>query len=143
MEEFRKKLEIKVKIFAILGALLSVVIFSLKIFFKDANDYSQGTVLGFCMGSAVVYIFYIVRNAAVLKDEKKLRELYIETTDERNIAIAKEVMSTSYAFSLLMIVAACVISGFFSEIVSLTLGAVIIALSLIRLLVGIYYKRTM
>ena len=143
MEAFRKKLERRVKLYALVGALFSIMIIVSVRVFKNANDYSQGTALGFCCGSCGVYLFMLLKNAAVLRDEEKLRRLYIETTDERNIAIAKETMSTSYTVSMLVLVAVCVISGFFSEVVSLTLGAVIIVLAVVRLLVGIYYKRKM
>lgn len=56
MEEFKKKLEIKIRYLAILCCTYPIILAVSKRIFKNASDFSQGVVFGACVGSIGVCI---------------------------------------------------------------------------------------
>ena len=91
----------------------------------------------------VVSVYFLVRNYAALHDEEKLKKLYIELTDERNIEIKKESLNTSSTISMVVIALASIASGFFSAAISITLAAVLLVNAVITILVQLYYEKKM
>lgn len=88
-------------------------------------------------------VYYLVRNYTALQDEEKLKNLYVELTDERNSAISKETKQTASAICIIVTSIACIISGFINEIVCLTLCADILLSVIITVVVQLYYKNKM
>ena len=143
MEEFRKSIEKKLKFYTLLCCLYPSVLIAAKAIFKNAGDFAQGLVFGACSGAMVVSVYFLARNYAVLHDEEKLKKLYIELNDERNIAISKETMRTSSVICIVVTGLAVIISGFISEIVCITLCADLLLGVIITPCVQLYYKKKM
>ena len=146
MEEFRKKTEKKVKVCAIVCCLFPITLILLKRFIPstgDISDYSRGIVYGVCTGSVVVFLTYLIQSFTALHDEEKLKKMYINSTDERNIAVDRASASTTCIISAIVVALASIVAGFINETVSITLEAVLFLCVFIRLAVGAYYNKKM
>ena len=143
MKDFKAKLEKKLKLNALVCCLYPSVFLLCKLLVKNQNDFAQGLVFGVCTGAMVVSVYFLVRNYAALHDEEKLKKLYIELTDERNIEIKKESLNTSSTISMVVIALASIASGFFSAAISITLAAVLIVNAVITILIQLYYEKKM
>ena len=143
MKDFKAKLEKQLKLNTLICCLFPSVLILCKQLVKNRNDFAQGLVFGVCTGVMVVAVYFLVKNYTVLHDEEKLKKLYIEVTDERNIAITKESLKTSSTISMVVIALASIVSGFFSEAISITLASVLLVNALITIIVQTYYKKKM
>ena len=143
MKDFRNKLERKVKITAIICCLFPTIYIVCKMLIKNQNDFAQGLVLGVFSGACLVCIYYLVRNMTALHDEEKLKQLYIELTDERNIAITKESLKTSSTIFVAATALVSIVAGFIDVTVCITLSAVLLLYAVITIIVQLYYKNKM
>lgn len=143
MNKFRKKLERKLRFNTIICLVLPILYFTMLYFVGSGNTFSHGMVIGIFVGGMVAAVYQLVRNYVLLHDEEKLKKQYIEETDERNNSIAKETMQTASLISMYVTAFAIMISGFFSEIVSITLWIVLMVDVMITCAVQAYYKKHM
>ncbi len=143
MEEFRKKYEKRFWMNTIMCCVLPIIFFAMRFFIKDISDFSQGLVTGLFSALMVTAVFSFVSTYAILHNEEQLKKRYIEETDERNIEISKKTMQTSSLISLYLTAIAVIVSGFFSEVVSITLAIDIMVGAIITVAVGTYYKKKM
>ena len=110
------------------------------------DDHRHSTWYGYCTGAScsltAVMVFGLIRNIGAMKDEKKLKKLYVKEHDERNIQIQILARNTAMQIMLLAGLAATVISGYFSMTISVTILACTFFSSGISLfLVGYYSKK--
>ena len=138
MEEFRKKLKKRVKIFWALIIVFTISYVLLLIFGSD-----KGYNGGFFTGIITVSIMNLVRTKKSLKDEKKFKEQYIRENDERLGTIEKEVAKTTFNVTLVVLCMAVIVSNYFNIIVSCTLACVLGIISVIYLGSLIYYNKKM
>ncbi|MBR6580984.1 MAG: hypothetical protein IKK66_06765 [Ruminococcus sp.] len=143
MKEFRKKYENKFKISIFKCLTMPIVFFTVQFLVKGGSEFSQGLVTGVFSALMVTAIFSLVSTYVILHNEEQLKKRYIEETDERNIEIAKKTMQTSSLISLYLTAIAVIISGFISEVVSITLAIDMIVGVIITVAVGTYYKKKM
>ena len=143
MKEFRKKYENKLKISISICLTMPIAFFAAQFFVKGGSEFSQGLVTGLFSALMVTTIFSIVSTYVILHDDEKLKKHYIEETDERNKEIAKKTMQTSSLISLYLAAIAVIVSGFFSEVVSITLAIDMIVGVIITVAVNTYYKKKM
>lgn len=143
MKEFRKKYENKFKISIFKCLTMPIVFFTAQFLVKGGSEFSQGLVTGVFSALMVTAIFSLVSTYVILHNEEQLKKRYIEETDERNIEIAKKTMQTSSLISLYLTVIAVIVSGFISEVVSITLAIDMIVGVIITVAVGTYYKKKM
>lgn len=141
MEEYRKKIQKKLVIMRIIGILLLLVIIAEKIFLEKKDTFYSGLLAGIVAGMLPITIGRCVRFSKALKDEKKLKEMYIQETDERNKEIAKKTMATSSMITLYVTAFAVFISGIFSDTVAMTLAVSMIVDALITAGVSAYYNQ--
>ncbi|MCQ2468473.1 MAG: hypothetical protein MJ100_01505 [Ruminococcus sp.] len=141
MEEYKKKIQKKLVIMRIIGILLLLVIIAEKTFLEKNAPVYAGLLGGIAVGMLPITIGYCVRFSNALKDEKKLKEMYIQQTDERNKEIIKETMQTSFFIAFFVTVLAILISAAFSKIVAMTLEISIVVYSLIFAGVSAYYNK--
>ena len=155
MEQYREKLKIQNLVMGIcclvLAAFAGLAIGSelgwvsvLKPVTGD--DHWHSTWYGYCTGAscglAAVMLFGVIRNIRAMKDEKKLKELYVKEHDERNIQIQILARNTAMQILLLVGLAATVITGYFSTTVSTTiLICILVSSSTSLFLVGYYNKK--
>ena len=151
MEHFKDQLKIELRIYAILCGVLAV--FAVMGFAAEAGlvaltpvgdaDWQstwRGMLSGVSVGMLGVMLFGLIRRVQALKDEKKLKKLYVEFHDERQIQIWTAARATSMQFSLLLGLVAGLILSYFH----MTIGVTIIALETIHALIGgackLYYS---
>ena len=128
MEQFKEKLKIQnvilsicsliLAIFSVLGFAAEAGIISLTPTAGDSHWQSmwRGFMSGAAMGVLGLMLFGLIRNLRAMKDEKKLRKLYIKTHDEREIQLfhnaRSAAMSVFLIFGLIaVIVFAAIIVG--------------------------------
>ena len=141
MEEYRKKIQRKLIIMRIMGILFLLVIIAEKIFLEKKDTFYSGLLAGGVCGMLPITIGCCVRFSNALKDEKKLKAMYIQETDERNKEIAKKTMATSSMITLYVTAFAVFISGIFSDTVAMTLAVSMIVDALIFAGVSVYYNK--
>ncbi len=143
INEFRKKVATRQKLYISMCLVLPITYFAMRTLAGGASDYMQGIITGVCSGMMVAAVFFAVRMTMLLRNEEKLREQFIKETDERNCAISKATMQTSSLITLFLTALAVIISGFLSKTVSMTLAADLIIGALISAVVHAYYNKKM
>lgn len=154
MEHYKEKLKLT-NIFLTIGCMVLAVFAILAIgseigWFRilkpvagDSHWQSawSGFVTGASCGIFALMLFCLIRNRHALKDEKKLKKLYVKEHDERTIQIQTLARNTAMQILLLGGLVATVIAGYFSITVSLTILACVFTASLTSLLLVGYYSR--
>ena len=109
----------------------------------DSHWHSRwfGFVTGASCGIFAFMFVGLVRNCRALKDDKKLKKLYVKEHDERTIQIQTLARNTAMQILLLGVLVAVVIAGYFSITVSLTILACIFTASVTSLLLVGYYSK--
>ena len=143
MENFRKKVERRFKLDTLV-CLCSLALYFMLVFLTNgASDIAQAVSMGVFVGMESFAVYSLTRTFAALRNEKKLKEMYINETDERNIAINKETSQKSSAISMMGTAMAAVAAGFFDEKICFSLVAVLLFSALATVIVNVYYKRKM
>ena len=153
MELFRDKLKMQNLVIAICCFILAVFSFLAAAgqagiigFMEPATDNThwqsmwRGIITGMSFGIMIVMIAFLVRNILALKDEKKLKKLYVETNDEREIQIWTAARSTAMQLFLMVGVVAAIVAGYFSMTVSITIIVCMFLQSMTGLFCMLYYR---
>ena len=154
MEQYKEKLKIT-NIFLAVGCVILALFTLLAIgselgFFHilkpvagDSHWHSHwnGFITGASCGIFALLLVSLIRNRQALKDEKKLKKLYVKEHDERTIQILALARNTAMQILLLGGLVATVIAGYFSITVSLTILACILCASVTSLLLVGYYSK--
>lgn len=143
MEEYRKKLERKFRLFTAFCTSSMILFFILKYTTKNVPDFAQGLLTGILTGMELVSVFVVARLFTILNNDEKLKEEYIKDNDERNMSIQKETAKTASIITLMLTALAAILAGFFNPVVSMTLAVDIIAGAVITVLVKSYYNKKM
>lgn len=143
MEEFKKKLTKKYRLIAVFCSFSLIMYFGLQRFTNGADDFASGLVTGVFIGIMLVSVYNLAKIYAVLKNEEKLKQMYIQETDERNVAVSKETMKTSSVISVMVTAVAAIVSGFFNPVISMTLGISVMVDAVITIAVQSYYNKNM
>lgn len=96
---------------------------------------------GFCTSLIGFLVVKIIILSRALKDEKKLKAMYIKETDERNMLIEQKTSTASFAVTIIGLGVACVIVSFFSRQILYTLICVILFVSIVKVTFNIYYSK--
>jgi predicted membrane protein len=144
MEKFKKTLKIRMLLTG-LYCLLIVALVALGLFRPgDAhvNDYIAGMSLGLCTGIASVAIFNVIRMALALRNEEKLKKLYVSETDERLSMIRTKAGGTGIVFSIGGLLLGAMVAGYFDAAVFFTLvGAAMFVTLVVGCLKGYYFVK--
>lgn len=100
-----------------------------------------GYIFGATIGVFAVMLAGLFRNLRALRDEKKLKELYVKSHDERNIQIATQARNAAMQILLCMGLVATIIAGYFNILVSITIFVCIWVSSSVSLLLMWYYEK--
>lgn len=153
METYREKLKIQnvslavacviLAVFCVLGFLGEAGIVNLTPAAGDSHWQSQwrGFISGASLGILALLLFGLIRNLLALRDENKLKKLYIKESDERQAQICTLAMSAAMRASLVLGLVAVIVAGYFSVTVSLTLLASLFAVSLVTIGFKLYFMR--
>ncbi len=153
MENYREKLKIGNLILSAASFILAMFCFLtaageagiLPFPTPSAGDsHWQSMWRGFCCGASFgilgMLLFSLIRNLLALRNEEKLKKLYVKEHDERTNQIWTSARAAGLQVFLLLGLVATVVAGYFSVAVSLTLLACIFSASLIALAFKVYYS---
>ena len=154
MKQFKEKLKLENRIIIVCIAVLSAfvilsvlaeaeVIPFLRPVTGDEHWQSKwrGFIAGASGGVLGLMVFSLIQNIQALRNEKKLKALYIKTNDERQIQIWTAARAAATQTFLLAGLAAGVIAGYFHVAVSITILACVLAHSLIAMGFKLYYGK--
>ncbi len=154
MEKFRKQIKRRLTTNVVLAIFLAALFAVLMI--MDAtnawstflpieengdNAFLAGFRSGFCTSLIGFFVVKIIILSRALKDEKKLKTMYIKETDERNMLIEQKTSTASFAVTIIGLGVACVVVSFFSRPILYTLICVILFVSIVKVAFGIYFSR--
>lgn len=105
------------------------------------SDSNIAFTSGFFVGVQAVMIYFMYQYIAALKNEEKLKALYIAETDERNKYIAAQIGGTGIDIILCGLALAMVVSGFLNRTVFLSLLAALLFCALVKGCLKIYYNK--
>ncbi len=154
MEQYKEKLKIT-NWFLSIGCLVLAVFVGLAIgselgWFQilqpvagDSHWQSawNGFICGASFGVFALMLTLLIRNRRALKDEKKLKKLYVKEHDERTVQITTLARNTAMQILLYVGLAATVIAGYFSITVSITILVCTFVCSCTSLLLVGYYSK--
>lgn len=153
MEHYREKLKLENLMLSIGAVVLAAFAFLavggelgwFPIFTPVAGDSHwqsawYGYITGASIGLCAVMIFFLIRNCRAMKDEKKLKSLYVKCNDERTIQIQTLARNTAMQILLWMGLIATVIAGYFNVAVSLTILACTAISSFVSIVLTVYYN---
>lgn len=153
MEHFKEKLKVEAIITAVLCVILAV--FSVLGFAAEAELIAltpvagdehwqsmwRGMISGASFGVLALMVYGLIRSIRAIRDEKKLKKLYVEANDERQNMIWTAARATSMQVTLLVGLVAGLVLGYFN----MTVGITILAIETIHALAGgafkLYYSR--
>lgn len=152
METYREKLKLQNVVFAI--GCVALALFSVLGFLGEAgvvklapsvgDGHWQSLWRGFISGASfgiLVLLTGLIRNLRALKDEKKLKKLYIKESDERQAQIVAKALCEAMRATLILGLAAVIVAGYFSMTVSLTLLVTVLLVSLMTLAFKLYFGK--
>lgn len=150
MQEYRQKLKKEITINAI-GAVLLLAVQTLAWLGvirpvaagERFGDYWNGFIAGLGFGIMALMIVGIIIDARALKNEQRLKKLYIKWNDERIKAICDKARSTAANIFLMAMLPITVIGGYFSVMVFFSLLGSVLFLAVMTNILKLYYKRKM
>lgn len=142
MENFRKQVKKTLIIYiAVLAAAIVLWVgFNIVEAVGGVNNSSDFG-MGFCAGAIVFMAVNILRYSAALKNDEKLKRLYIAATDEREKLICEKSDSSSFKTILCIIIISAMAASFYSDTVFYTLIAVMMTVIFVKAGFRFYYRR--
>lgn len=109
----------------------------------DSHWQSQwrGFILGTSTSVFAIMLFGLIRNIQALRNEEKLKKLYIKCNDERTVQVQTSAQAAGLRTALILGIVAVVVSGYWSVTVSMTIMVCVLAVSLITVGFKLYYHR--
>lgn len=143
MEEFRKKVHKRVVIDSLICGNAILLYMALLFFTKGASEFGKGISIGLFCGFEIVAVYTLSKNFTALYNDDRLKEMYINENDERNLAIAKETSQKSSLITVILTALAAVAAGFFDVKICLTLVAALLLSAVVNIIVNIYFNKRM
>lgn len=153
MKEYRKKLIIESCVLALISIVLTVVqILAFNRVIQPVaapvewihwTDYWNGMMAGMSMGLTGLFIVGIIVNIRALRDEKRLKKLYAKEHDERTIQIQMQGQAMGMRISLILMLGATIVLGYFDIKLSLAVLVCTFVQSVITALCKLYWHHAM
>jgi|GEM_PF-2945247 len=159
MEAFKKKIRLQRNMGFIIGVLLLVCAIGIMYFpvygtqiastpaFIPAHEaegslgHALGFVSGVSTGIGLVALFFAFRCFFALRNETKLKAMYIKQNDERLAAARNSAFTVGACISIVSILIAAIVAMFFNQTVAVTLIAVIYFSALVLVICKIIYVK--
>nr|MBQ8245193.1 hypothetical protein [Oscillospiraceae bacterium] len=153
MEQYKEKLKLQNGILAVSCVILAC--FTVLGFIAEAgiieltpttgDSHWQSTWRGFLSGAAMgvlgLMLFGLIQNLRAMKDEKKLKKLYIKCNDERSEMIYVYARNSAMQVFLTLGLVAVIVAGYFSIAVSVTILACVFFSSILSIGFKVYYSK--
>lgn len=126
-----------------IGFIVLTLLYRTRVAVGDENlsDMIRGYQVGIFTGIQLMLLKDIVNYTGAMKDEAKLKKLYIAENDERARLIQDKIGGVGFNFSLAVLGIATVAAGFFNQLVFVTLLAVLIFMAFMKGFLKLYYRR--
>lgn len=148
MEQFKKQVQKTLNIYrAVLMAAIVILVVLNEIEItavlgeKSTTDLGNGFGTGACGSIITLMIINIIRYSAALKNDEKLKKLYILETDERERLIYEKANSSSFRAVIILLGLAAMVASFFSKPIFYTIVAIIVAIAFVQAAFKFYYRR--
>lgn len=153
MEQFKEKIKqqnivlaigcLILLAFSVLGFVAEMGLITLIPTGGDSHWQSmwRGFMSGASMGVMGLMLFGLIRNFLALKDEKKLKKLYVSSRDERSAMLFHNARSAAMSVFLIFGLIAVIITGFFSPTVSITILMCVASCSVLCVGFKLYYNK--
>lgn len=105
------------------------------------NDSALGFINGLTLGIEIICVFWVFKIRKALKDDKMLRELYIDEHDERKKFIKLKSASKLIGKIALGIFVVSILASYFNMVVFYTLVIAGIFLILVSLSLKLYWRK--
>ena len=145
MENFKKTLKKRF----ITYITLAILFFTVNVTLVILNAFeilkpvatSMGAVYGASMGSGIVLLRYAIKAKKALKNETKLQQLYVASTDERMLFIEKSSANLATNIFVVVLGITAIIFTYINETIYYTLFYVFIFYLIITVICNIYYNK--
>ena len=141
LEAYRKKVQRRLVWMRLLAVIFVVVELVGSRFVPDGN--ASNFVWGMCVGGGFVALVVLFQQSKDLKDDEKLRQMYIEEHDERKQAIRAKAGLPMVLFLSLGLAMIAAMVFFFNETVAITLALAAVAQMLVSLVVKLVCMKRM
>ncbi|MEG0452403.1 MAG: hypothetical protein RR428_00670 [Coprobacillus sp.] len=129
--------------------VLGIVVLNFILYFLDYKEFFKGErvesgvsfLIGMLLGVSFLAIFLIYEYAKALKDDQRLKKLYIDEHDERKALIKAKMAEGVLIASIVLLIIAINISVYFSPIIAITLICELFVLIFVTLSFKLYYSR--
>lgn len=144
---YKKTVEKRLNILRILVACFLIIMAATNLFVElpedDPRNFIPGMLTGMGCGGSIAALFIIMQQSKALKDEEKLRKMYIEEHDERHRMIMQKAGQPLVIYLSLALIAAGLFAGFFSITVTIVLTAAAIFQLLVSAVLKFIYCKKM
>lgn len=154
MEQYKEKLKMQNRIIVI-GIVILMSFFTLALlgefgilpaFSPTAGDTHwqsmwRGFLSGATFGLTALLLVGLIRNLRAMKDDRKLKQLYVKEHDERSIKIWNSARSAAMQTFLILGMVAGIAAGYFSTTVCITIICCITVNSLIGMFFAFYFSK--
>jgi Kef-type K+ transport system membrane component KefB len=145
MENYRKTLKKRLLMACVyIVLLLSLIVAGFFIGRKYAvSDFIAGFNTGVCMGVLAVMIVSIVKYIAALRNDAKLKALYIYENDERTKSLMAKAGGTGINVIIGSLALGTIVSGFIDKTVFLTILSSLLFSTFVKIFLMAYYNKKM
>ena len=147
MDEFRKMLIARQLLLTagLLGACSAVMLTRNYVKATSASETAQAFIGGFQVGILAILLgallYFIIRNILAMRDQERMKKLYVYETDERRKFIRQQSGSMGMNIILYGLAAGTVVAGNFNDTVFFTLLGACLFVSLVRSFLKLYYRK--
>jgi hypothetical protein len=142
MDNFKRKIRSRT-IFLILLFVSLIAIYLVLFLNQDKLLKPSSDIMNFHGGAltsiGILLILDILRYLRAIKDDSKLKELYIKENDERTIMIMQKTGAAGINICILGLGIATVVAGYFNELIFFTLLGATLFVALVKGLFKLYY----
>lgn len=137
---YKKTVERRLNLLRCLISLFLITMVAMRLYVHipdgDPRGFITGMLTGMSIGGSIVALFVLMQQSKALKNETKLRQMYIAEHDERCRLILQKAGQPMVTYLSLVLVVAGMIAGFFNIGITIALTAA----ALFQLLVSIVVK---
>ena len=148
LEQYKKSLKLQNGLYiaaaAAVAALMSLSFFQVITPAVPSKRWASawnGFLGGLSLAAFGIMAYGLILNLRALRDEKRLRKLYIQEHDERAQAISRYAGHMSYWFETLGLLLGVLAGGYFSPAVSFMCLGCLLYICLVRLGLKLYYNK--
>lgn len=140
MQEFRKKVSMRVSIFSFFICLYFFC-YGLIIKYIPKSDNVLGFIVGFMLGVQILIVYFTLKYRKALKNDTNLKKLYNYENYERRIYIKNKSSQSALYFLILTFPTFIIILGAYSDLLFKTLFFIYLYVLTIFLIFKIYYLK--